>query len=375
VRRIVFAVVGVLAVTLTIAACGSQESSSGDSGQPAKTGDQTAAEVGLADLVPAAQKDAGKVVVATNAPYAPFEMFVSPGSKELTGLDVDLAHALGDVLGVPFEVSQQPFDGLIPGLQSGKYDVLMASLFDTREREKVVDFVIYGKSGTGILAPTGNPKGIAGPKTLCGVTVATQGGSNSETVTRRWNRDCTSAGKPAIKIDLFPALSNEMLALKVGRADAIVGDQPAMAYTAKIDDAAPELANGPSEGGYFPAHLGIGVSKANTQLRDAITKALQRLIENGKYQALLKKYGVESIAVDKAEINNPTSLRSSSWQSPSHAPSRGRRRVASSGVATRGGPSPPSSSRSSSRGSASSWRATGTSTGRRSRSTSSRSSR
>jgi polar amino acid transport system substrate-binding protein len=63
-------------------------------------------------------------------------------------MDADLARAIGAVLSLKFEVANSTFATIMPGLQSGKYDLGMSSFTDTKERERVVDFVTYFSAGT-----------------------------------------------------------------------------------------------------------------------------------------------------------------------------------------------------------------------------------
>ena len=149
----------------------------------------------LQALVPQEILDAGSVTVATNAPFAPYEMFESETSETLIGLEPDLGHAVGALLGVEFEFQQQPFDGLIPGVQAGKYDVVMATFFDTAEREAVVDMVNYSASGSGLLVATGNPEGYETSADLCGASVAVQPGSAQVDIVAGFSEECVAAGE------------------------------------------------------------------------------------------------------------------------------------------------------------------------------------
>src|SRR5215831_11947930 len=99
-----------------------------------------------AALVPA--KDKSKtLVVAADATYPPNE-FIGSNGKTVVGWDPELAQALGQALGVKLKVVNATFATIIPGLQSGKYDIGMSSFTDTKAREKVVDFVTYFTAGT-----------------------------------------------------------------------------------------------------------------------------------------------------------------------------------------------------------------------------------
>src|SRR4051812_25509005 len=122
----------------------------------------------LHDMLPDQFKDSGQVRVATDVPYAPFEMFVTEGEPELTGLDVDLGRALGAKIGVAFVFTPQKFDGIVPGIQAGKFDLAMSALTDSKERQQVLDFVDYTVSGSAMMVAKGNPGKIGSLDDLCG---------------------------------------------------------------------------------------------------------------------------------------------------------------------------------------------------------------
>ncbi len=101
----------------------------------------------IAAEVPKSIAAKGTLTVASDATYAPME-FVATNGKTVIGVDADLAKAIGDVLGLKLNVKNATFDTIIPGLQSGKYDLGMSAFTDTLARQKVVDFVTYFSAGT-----------------------------------------------------------------------------------------------------------------------------------------------------------------------------------------------------------------------------------
>jgi polar amino acid transport system substrate-binding protein len=259
----------------------------------------------LRALVPAGFLDSGLVKVATNAPFAPYELFTSDSDLTLIGLEPDLGHAVGALLGLDFAFTQQPFDGLIPGVQAGNYDVVMASFFDTAEREMVVDMVNYSASGSGLLVSAGNPEGYVTSADLCGASVGVQPGSAQVGIVQGFSGLCVSANKPEVTIKPYPLYSDELLALSTGLITAVVGDIPAMSYsltqeanTGKFELVLEEkLPNG-----YDSAPVGIAVNKASG-LTDAVAAAVTQLINDGTYDRILAKWGVTDIPIDAVTVN------------------------------------------------------------------------
>lgn len=303
-----------------LAACGSSGSNSGGtSKEPAASPGGSAASVAIegvptikADaklqaMLPEKVAKAGELTVATNAPFPPYEMFASETDQTVVGLEPDLGHAIGNLLGVRFNFVQQPFDGLIPGLQAGKQDVIMSTLFDTAKREQIVDMVNYSASGSGILVTAGNPLKIAASGDLCGKTVAVQTGSAQVAIVEGFSAACTGGDKVTVKS--LPQYSDELLALSTGQAQAVVGDIPAISYSLaeKVNTGKFELVTDPAKpNGYESAPVGVAVAK-NSGMTKPIEAALQQLMDDGTYKLLLKKWDVEAIAIDKVTVNAASS--------------------------------------------------------------------
>ncbi|MFD4025504.1 ABC transporter substrate-binding protein [Streptomyces sp. NPDC058576] len=296
-------------VLLVLTGCGE----SGDSAAAAKApaslevaGATVKKDAKLHASLPDAVKKSGTVRVATDVPYAPFEMFVTEGEKELTGLDYDLGQAIGARLGVKFAFTPQKFDGIVPAIQAGKFDVAMSAMTDNKERQAVVDFVDYSVSGSGIMVVKGNPEKITTLDDLCGKKVAVQAATNQLDLLKEHQGSCKKAGDGEIGIATFPKDSDAQLALRANKVVAQVLTKPAAGWTAKTADGgqAFEVADDPAAtGGYNASPNGIAVSKKLPELTDAIQKALQSLIDDGTATKIFEKYGVASIAVKEATRN------------------------------------------------------------------------
>lgn len=292
------------AILATVSACGDSAAE-----QPAATtiaGVAISQDAALHDALPQEIKKSGTVRVATDVPYAPFEMFVAEGKPELTGLDYDLGQALGAKLGVKFDFTPQKFDGIVPAIQAGKFDAAMSAMTDNAERQKVVDFVDYSVSGSGIMVVKGNPEKITTLDDLCGKKAAVQAATNQLDLLKEHQAKCKAAGKAEIDIQTFPKDSDAQLALRSDKVVAQVQTKPAAGWTAKTADGgnAFEVVNDPAaEGGYGASPNGIAVSKKLPQLSDAIQKALQALIDDGTVTKIFDKYGVASIALKEATKN------------------------------------------------------------------------
>ncbi|MCZ7433597.1 ABC transporter substrate-binding protein [Streptomyces sp. WMMC1477] len=303
------AAAGAIAVTgaLLLTGCGDQtddaDGGSGDGGKEGAKGTKSS-EAPLFSELPKEIQDAGVIRVGSDIAYPPIEFF---DDKELKGVDPGIAEALSEQLGVKLEFKDAGFDQLIIGLnKSGKYDIVMSAMTDTKERQDGaaedeaggVDFVDYFKAGSALLVEKGNPKKIESLDDLCGLGVAAQRGTANETLVNEQNKKCGDD-----KIDFFIADkdTDSVTQLQNGRVQVVVTDYPVAIYSA-------ETAGG---GDRFEvvgdqidaAPYGIAVHKDNTQLRDAIQKALQAIMDNGEYAKVLKEWGAEAGALEQATVN------------------------------------------------------------------------
>jgi polar amino acid transport system substrate-binding protein len=246
---------------------------------------------------------AGVLRFASDVSYAPLE-FYKPNSKTIVGFDYDLAVALGKRMGQPVEFRNHDFASLIPELRAGKFDLVLSSMGDTRERERDVDFVDYFLSGSGILTKAGNPAHLWDLASLCGHTIDVEKGTSQEAAILRQQAACKAVGLGEITIE---AASTDEAALKTflaGKSQAHISDYPVVSYLARTLSGGREYAVIGRQFGIVP--YGIAVAKHNVALRDRVQHALEDLIRDGTYDALLKRWGLEQGALRSAPINAGT---------------------------------------------------------------------
>ena len=285
---------------------------SSDSGAPVEIlGAEITVDEPARALLPDDIATAGSVTAATDAPYAPFEMFVEEGSEELTGVDVLLGQAIGAKLGIDVEFAQQGFDGIIPALQAGNYDLTISAMTSSVERMDVLTFVDYSASGTGILTRAGNPDEIETYLDLCGKDVAVQTATSQvDLVNDVWQAECEAQGLEPIALSEFPSDSDAQLAITAGKAAASLLTKPSAGYVAKItnDGQTFMVVEDPTAPNGYDATLnGIGVLKENADFAAAIQAALQSLMDDGTYAAILAEFGVEGIGIAEATIDGAAS--------------------------------------------------------------------
>jgi polar amino acid transport system substrate-binding protein len=253
--------------------------------------------------VPSSVKSKGTLTVAADASYAPNEFFASDGHT-IIGMDADLSKALAEAMGLKANIVNETFDGIIPGLAAGKYDMGASSFTDTKAREKVVNFVDYFSAGTSFFTKASGGTTVSGLADLCGKTVAVEKGTTEETDATAQSVKCKKAGKPAVTVLTFSDQNGANLALSSGRAQLVMADSPVAAYAIK-------KANGQFKTvgqTYGTAPYGLAVPKTGG-LDKAVLAALQALMKNGTYSSIMAKWGLQSGAIPASEvkINGATS--------------------------------------------------------------------
>lgn len=307
-RRAAAATALSISSAISLSACG-EHTDSGGAAQPATAniaGVHVTRDAALHAALPEPVRSSGTVRVATDAPYAPFVMFVTDGEPALTGIDYDLGQAIGAKLGVRFAFTPQKFDGIVPAIQAGKFDVVMSAMTDSKARRRVLDFVDYSVSGSGILVTRGNPHRIARLDDLCGRKVGVEAAAHQLDVLKAHQSACAHTGRAPIAIQSFPKDSDAQLALRSGKVAADLLTEPAAGWTARTADGGHTFAlvKDPAHGaGYDATPNGIGVTQRLPRLTGAIRKALRELIGDGTLRKICAKYGAASIAVKDATSN------------------------------------------------------------------------
>jgi polar amino acid transport system substrate-binding protein len=309
------------AATLFAAGCGATtENPSGEDGggggnactpgEPSDVPDpkplalDVAADSALSGQVPAAVKTDNKIIVATDASYAPNE-YTLEGSDEIIGMDVDLGKAIGKTLGVEVEFVNASFDGILAGIQAGRYELGMSSFTDTKEREQTVDFVTYLEAGTSTMVRKCNPKNIESIQDLCGKKVGAENGTTQldqltqADVEGSVVKACEEAGKEPPVAQGFPKQTDVNAALQANRIDAYMADSPVVDYAVKKTGNAFEKAGEDTD----TAPYGIAIPKTGGTLKTAVQGAVQKLIDDGTYQEILDNWGVGGGAITEAKVN------------------------------------------------------------------------
>ncbi|MBW3091812.1 ABC transporter substrate-binding protein [Bifidobacterium sp. 82T10] len=254
----------------------------------------------VAALLPSKVKSAGKLTVGMELSYAPAE-FLAEDGKTPVGYDVDIATAIGKIAGVKTEVVSSTFDSIVPSVGS-KYDLGITAMTITKERLEAVDFVSYYKSGFSWIVKKGNPNKVDTTQ-LCGLKIAVQTGTVQEEEANKAAEQCKADGKDSIEVLSTKLQTDAATSVVTGKADVFYADSPVGGYAISQTGGELEML-GDVEG---TAKQGVAIAKGDEEMDKFIQAAVQELMDDGTYGKILKHWGVESGAIDKAEIN-PTDL-------------------------------------------------------------------
>lgn len=256
-KKIISLVMVLVMATAVFSACGSKSSDSKSGGD-------------------------GKQVLSmvTNAEFPPYEYVEG---EDVVGIDVDIAQAIADKLGMELKVDNMNFDSIIPAITSGKDAIGAAGMTVTDERKKNVDFTDSYATGVQVVIVREDSK-ITDVKDL-----TTKGADNTIGVQLGTTGDiyCTSdiQDKGFGKVQQFNKGADAVQALVSGKIDCVVIDnQPAKEFV-KANKGLKIL-----DTEYVTEDYAIAVAKDNTELKDKINGALNELKAEGTIQKILDKY-------------------------------------------------------------------------------------
>jgi polar amino acid transport system substrate-binding protein len=165
-----------------------------------------------------------------------------------------------------------------------------------------VDFVTYFSAGTSFYEKASGGPPITDLSSLCGVTVAVEKGTTQAADSTAQSKKCTSAGKKAVKVLTFTDQNGANLAITSGRAQVGMADSPVADYQVKQSSGQFKVVGTP----YGTAPYGIAIPK-DLKLNQAVLDALKVLMSNGKYKAILTKWGIADGAISNPQINGAIS--------------------------------------------------------------------
>ena len=278
------------AMTAMLAACGG--SSTATTAAPAETkaeetkaeetkaeetkAEETKAEESKAEEAPAAELETvqkGKLVMVTNAEFPPYEFH---DQNAIVGIDVEIAGAIAEQLGLELEIEDIAFDSIIPEIVSGKADIGAAGMTVTEDRKQNVDFSDTYAHATQVIIVKEDSE-IKGVADLEGKIMGVQQGTTGDIY--------VSGDYGDAAVERYAKGMEAVQALAQGKVDAVVIDgEPAKQYIKEVEGLKI------IDESYTDEDYAIAIKKGNTAMVEAVNAALAELKSEGKLDEIVAKY-------------------------------------------------------------------------------------
>jgi polar amino acid transport system substrate-binding protein len=285
-----------LGTLLAASACG-ESLDEGDSSR-----DVPSKDAELAEMLPDSVRDKGSITVAA-AIYAPAVM-TPLGGGEPTGWDIEITRQTAALLGLKVKFVIIPFDGVIPGLQSGRYDAATGEINVTSDRTKGVTYVVNHVSRDAFLVPADSGYSFETESDACGLIIGAALGSSEAAFAEELAAKCEAAGDDPVTVKTFAAQATVNLALSQRRIDVNLASGSQAAYSADTSKGkfkvAP-IAFGPE----IKTGFVLARNEDTDQLAKAFEAATNKLIETGGLEKILGDLNGGLGAVEQSEILPP----------------------------------------------------------------------
>ncbi|WP_245703686.1 ABC transporter substrate-binding protein [Streptomyces lushanensis] len=290
-----------------LAGCGTDTSSgsrTAGAASPAPSDDVTGSltkNAELAKLLPENVRARGTFRIASAVSAPPTAYFPDASSGRPAGLDIDIADAVGRLLGLRPERQNASFEAILPALGSGKYDVGTGNFGVTDERRKTIDFVTYINDGQGFAVRKDDTSlnKVTALDELCGRTIGTGAGTTFEATLNAQKGVCADAGKKPYTVRVFSENGAVLTSLQQGRIDVVMSTINGLRYQASQPAAGVRFL-----GEFHRLDVGFAFDKGSPLLK-AFQGAVNELIDDGTYARILKKWGTEDSAIEESRISPP----------------------------------------------------------------------
>jgi polar amino acid transport system substrate-binding protein len=238
----------------------------------------------------------GSITVAIVPNYPPLE-FRDPATNALSGFDVELGEALGKKLGIKIAWQETSFDQLMPAIATGRVDAILSGMTDYATRHETASFVDYLRSGPRFFVQQSRAAEFKDMAALCGKKVGASRRTFFPAQIAAWSD--AHCGSDPIKFVGTEGSGDARTQLKQGRIDAAVQGSETLPYLTDLEP-----------GVYVPIgemissqFTGLALPVKEKALQQAIAEALDALIADGSYRALLAKWKLNDNGIEKATIN------------------------------------------------------------------------
>ena len=235
-------------------------------------------------------RERGELVAATSGNLPPVT-YVDE-NNELTGYDIEVARYVEEKLGVPIELNRLDWKGILPGLQTGRFDAVFSNVNITEERKGTFDYSIpYSRSAV-VVVRRSDATDIEGPATLAGKRVGAIAGGNDGEVPARAIEEEHGAFEG---FKGYAGYAEMFQDLAIGRIDAVVAPDTAAANFVRERPGVAEIVGEP----YQVRFVGVPMQKGSPELKAAVDEAIRSAREEGLLDEWAQKYfGIENFSAE-----------------------------------------------------------------------------
>ena len=238
---------------------------------------------------------AGTLTIGSDVSYPPQEFF-PVGSTTPDGFDIDIGKAMANAMGLNFAVVNTPFDGIIPALNSKKFDIMISAMTISDARKQAVDFIPYFVAGESFVVAKNSTLNLTKLSDLCGHKVAAESGTAELDEANGLNKAGGACASNKVKVTTFQKDTEALTELKKGNVDIHFTDSPVAAYEVQRDPSNLKISGGIIE----VAPEGIALRKNDAALADPVKAAFEKIKSDGTYASILAKWNVSDGDITKA---------------------------------------------------------------------------
>jgi len=232
---------------------------------------------------PANAQERLQLKIGTEGAYAPFNFVTADGA--LQGFDVDIARALCEEMNADCEFVIQDWDGIIPALQAGRFDAIVASMSITEERKQQVDFTEkYYNTPPAIVVPVNSDIASVSKEDLAGKVIGAQASTTHANFAETTFTDST--------VQLYPTAEEYQMDMVNGRLDAVIDDIIVLDQWLNTDvgECCQVLGSITPPEEIYGEGIGVALRKGEDELREKFNAAIKAIRENGKYREINDEY-------------------------------------------------------------------------------------
>lgn len=228
-------------------------------------------------------------------------VFLATDNTTPIGVEVDIAHLVGDILGLKPTPTVTSWENLFIGLDAGTYDLGISNVGVSEARKEKYDFATYRLGLHAFETKKDSDLVVKEAKDISGLKVGTSSGTLQEAVLLNWNEQNAAAGIAPAELLNFKADQDAYLALQSGRIDAWITPNPSATYHAAT---AGDTRIAGTVSSSYPIQGKVGViTRKDNGLVGPINEALNQAIADGTYAQVIEKWGLDAEKVERSEIN------------------------------------------------------------------------